>query len=286
MAVYKRTYRAYDGTITPRWSRFWILTSYSRRAILGSKLLTGFFIACLVWPLLCAAGLYLNHNATVLAALRFSNDHIFDVDNKFFIVFMTVQGWFAFLSTAFIGPNLVAPDLANNALPLYFCRPLSRAEYIVGRGAVIVYLLSLITWVPGLALFGIEASLSGATWAWNNGHFAWGMFAGFMLWILFLTLLALALSAWVRWKVVAGGLLLACMFVSAGFAAAFNAVLRTTVGHYVDPAVLIATIWAHLMDAPVEIGISTFQASTALLCMCAGLVYILQKKVRAYEVVR
>jgi ABC-2 type transport system permease protein len=286
VAVYKRTYRAYDGPITARWSRFWILSSYSRRTILGSKALLVFFIACLIWPLLCAAGLYLNHNATVLTALRFTGDHLFEVDNKFFIVFMGVQGWCAFLSTAFIGPNLIAPDLANNALPLYFCRPLSRAEYIVGRGAVIVSLLSYITWIPGLALFGIEASLSGATWAWTNINFAVALVVGFLLWILFLTLLALALSAWVRWKVVAGGLLLGCMFISSGFGAAINAVLRTDIGFYLNPAVMIARIWSSLMNAPFDVPIPTANACIALLLICAGLIYILQKKVRAYEVVR
>ena len=286
MAVYKRTYRAYDGELTARWSRFWILTRYSKRAIFASKALIGFFVACLVWPLLCIAGLYLNHNATVLAALRFTGDHLFEVDNKFFMVFMGVQGWWAFLSTAFIGPNLIAPDLSNNALPLYFCRPLSRAEYIVGRGAVLVYLLSLITWVPGLILFGIEASLSGASWAWTNKTFAYGLVVGFLLWIVFLTLLGLALSAWVRWKVVAGGLLLGCMFITSGFANAFNAVLRTHIGHYIDPAALITSIWAHLMNAPFDIQIPTMNACIALLTICAGLVYILQRKVRAYEVVR
>jgi ABC-2 type transport system permease protein len=286
MAVYKRSYRAYDGALTPRWSRFWILTRYSKRAIFSSKILTGFFILCLLWPLLCIAGLYLNHNATVLAAMRFTGDHLFEVDSKFFMVFMGVQGWCAFLSTAFIGPNLIAPDLANNALPLYFCRPLSRAENIVGRGAVIFYLLSLITWVPGLILFGIEASLSGGSWAWTNKSYAGGIFIGFLLWILFLTLLALAISAWVRWKVVAGGLLLGCMFVNSGFAAAFNAVLRTHVGHYADAAVLIATIWARLIGAELPTPISLSGACIALLTMCALLVYILQRKVRAYEVVR
>ena len=284
--VYKRSYRAYDGQLTPRWSRFMILMRYSKRAIFASRALTGFFILCLLWPLICAVGLYLNHNTLVLTAMRFSGDHLFDVDNRFFLTFMAVQGWCAFLSTAFIGPNLVAPDLANNALPLYFCRPLNRAEYIVGRGAVIVYLLSFITWIPGLLLFGIETSLSGATWAWNNGTIAAGLVFGFLLWILFLTLLALALSAWVRWKIVAGGLLLGCMFVSSGFAAAFNAVLRTHVGHYIDPAVLIASIWSHLLKAPFDIPIPTTNACIAMLSMCAVLVYILQKKVRAYEVVK
>lgn len=286
MAVYKRTYRAYDGVLTPRRSRFLILTRYSARAIQSSKALTIFFVLCLIWPALCIAGLYLNHNTAVLSAMKFNSDHLFDVGGTFFLSFMGVQAALAFIATAFIGPNLVAPDLANNALPLYFCRPLTRVEYIVGRGSVIVIFLSLITWVPGLLLFGIETTLSGLRWAWDNRILAEGVLLGSAAWIAYLTLLALALSAWVRWKLVAGGLLLGVMFVSTGFAAAFNAVLRTKAGFYFDPAALVATIWANLLKAESPTDISTFGACIALGVNCAVLIWILLKKVRAYEVIR
>ena len=53
---------------------------------------------------------------------------------------------FAIVLAALVGPSLVAPDLANGALSLYFSRPQSRTEYIVARMLVLVGLLSLITW--------------------------------------------------------------------------------------------------------------------------------------------
>ena len=39
----------------------------------------------------------------------------------------------AYLLTAFVGPSLVSPDVSNNAMPLYFCRPFSRTEYVIGK---------------------------------------------------------------------------------------------------------------------------------------------------------
>jgi ABC-2 type transport system permease protein len=110
---------------------------------------------------------------------------------------------------------------------------LSRAEYVLGRACVILFLLSLITWIPGLLLFGIEASLSGASWAWTNKSFAVGIVLGSWLWISVLALVALALSAWVRWKLVAGAMVLGVMFVNSGFANAVNAVMRTELGKVV-----------------------------------------------------
>ena len=57
--------------------------------------------------------------------------------------FLSVQGVFAFLLTAYAGPGLISPDLSNNALPLYLCRPISRTEYVLSKMAVLFIPLSL-----------------------------------------------------------------------------------------------------------------------------------------------
>ena len=171
MAVYKRSYRSYEGGLTPRWSRFLILTRYAASGIFQSRIITGLFVISFFFPLVLIAGLYLNHNARVLSMLKIGGSQLIDVNGMFFFVLMTTQGAFAFLMTAFIGPGMIAPDLANNALPLYFCRPLSRTEYVLGRACVIFFILSFMTWIPGLVIFGIETSLSGAGWAWDHRNF-------------------------------------------------------------------------------------------------------------------
>lgn len=288
MAVYKRSYRAYEGALRPRWSRLLILTRYAARGIFNSRITTILFVISFFYPLVLIALLYLNHNARVLSLLQIGPraGKLFSVNGGFFMAFMSAQSALAFLLTALIGPNLISPDLTNGALPLYFCRPLSRAEYVVGRACVILYLLSLITWVPGLILFGIETSLSGATWGWEHINYALGVFIGSWLWIGFLALLALALSAWVRWKLLAGALLLGVMFVSSGLTAAIDVILRTTAGAYLNPAMLAGTVAARFFDLNVPPEPSPGRAVIALAAMCAFCVYLLQKKVRAVEVVR
>jgi ABC-2 type transport system permease protein len=286
MAVYKRSYSAYTGQLTPRWSRFLILTRYSARSVFQSRIVTALFVLCFVFPLIMIAGLYLNHNPRLLSMMRMHSDHFLAINGEFFRTVMSVQASLAFLMTAFIGPGLVAPDLANNALPLYFCRPLSRAEYVLGRACVLLFLLSLLTWVPGLALFGVETSLVGFSWAWEHIRLAVGVLVGSVLWISILTLLALALSAWVRWKIVAGGLLLGVMFASGGFGAAIAAVLNTSAGFYLDPAVLVAVIYTDFFDVPIKIDISPLGAYIGLIAIGAFCILLLSRKIRAFQVVR
>ena len=98
----------------------------------------------------------------------------------------------------------MAPDLRNNGLPLYLSRPFSRTEYVLGKMAVLVVLLSLDhldSRAAALLLPGLPGGrrLAGATTCGS----ALAIFVGSWAWILVVSLVALAISAWVKWKPVA-----------------------------------------------------------------------------------
>jgi len=285
MAVYRRNYKPYAGTLTPAWSRFLVLFRYARRNLFRSKLQTGFFVACFFWPVICLVMIYLAHSAGFLAKIGIPSELI-TIDNQFFFRYISVQGVLAFLLTAFVGPGLISPDLANGALPLYFCRPFSRAEYVLGKSSVLAITLSQITWIPGIVLFIIQASFAGASWTWSNLWIAGSLVLSSLIWIAVLSLLSMALSAWVKWRIVAGALLLAVMFFGAGFAQAVNAVLRTENGHFFNVAYLMSIVWNSLFLLDSDQAIPVLQAWIALLVYCGICLALLMKKVRAYEVVR
>jgi ABC-2 type transport system permease protein len=285
MAVYRRNYKPYAGRLTPEWSRCLVLFRYSRRNLFRSKFLTGLFVVCFFYPLTCLLLIYLAHNASFLQQLGVPAG-VLSIDNRFFFNFISVQGVFAFLLTAFAGPGLISPDLANGALPLYFCRPFSRAEYVLGKSSVLAILLSQITWVPGLILFAMQAGLAGASWTWSNLWIAGSLILSSLIWIAILSLLAMALSAWVKWRIVAGALLLGVMFFGAGFAQAINAVVRTDSGHFFNVAYLMGTVWNALFQVDSRHAIPVAQAWIALLVYCAICLWLLMRKVRAYEVIR
>lgn len=283
MAVYRRSYTSYSGPLTPEWSRWLVLFRYSRNNLFRSKLQTGLFVLCFFYPLLCLIAIYLTHNLSFLEKL--GGRQFFSIDNKFFFYFVNVQGVLAFVLTAFTGPGLISPDLANGALPLYFCRPFSRAEYVLGKTSVLAILLSQITWIPGLVLFAVQASLEGPRWAWDHLWIAGSLVLASCIWIAILSLLAMALSAWVKWRIVAGALLLGVLFFGAGFAQAINAVMRTDLGHFIDIIYLMQTVWTSLFGIDTDRPISSGAAWIALLAYCGICLALLVRKVRAYEVV-
>src|SRR5262249_26272010 len=161
---------------------------------------TALFILCYVCPLIFTVIIYLHHNANALQIMNLSAADLLKIDGLFFYVFTSIQTQLAFLFTVIIGPALISRDLANNALPLYLCRPFSRFEYIIGKMSVLLILLSLITWVPGLLLFLFQSYLEGGTWMSENLWIATAIFIVSVAWLLALSLLSMAFSAWIKWR--------------------------------------------------------------------------------------
>jgi ABC-2 type transport system permease protein len=288
MAVYKRTYRPYAGAMTPAWSRFLVLYRASRRSLFRSKASITFFVLCFFFPLLCLLGVYANANLSAIAFLggRAGQAFHLNINGNFFFLYLTVQSVFSFILAAFIGPGLIAPDLANGALTLYLCRPLSRTAYILGKCSVLFMVLSAITWVPGLIIFFVQASLSGWRWTLENLWIAGGLLLGSLIWILVLLLLSMALSAWVKWRIAAGALLLAIFFLGGGFAQAVNAVLRTKQGYLLDIGNLVSVIWRDLLRNQNDASISAPEAWIAVLIFLALCLLLLMRKLKPNEVVR
>jgi ABC-type transport system involved in multi-copper enzyme maturation permease subunit len=264
---------------------------------------------CFIYPLVAAILVYLHHNANALAVLQINVRELLPIDASFFRTFVEVQSAFAFIMAVLVAPPLISRDLSNNALPLYLCRPLSRAEYVLGKMAVVVFLLSLVTWVPGFLLFFFQASLAGFGWLWSNLWMLGAIFSGCMVWIVLLALLALAVSSLVKWRVVASGALLGLFFVPSAFGAIVNELFLTRAGHlislwatmdsirrglfglfvrqtgsirgkvshpiydgqYMDIALLEPPLWASWL---------------VVLLVCALCVWLLSRKVRAYEVIK
>jgi ABC-2 type transport system permease protein len=304
MAVYEHTYKQYSGEVTPRWSRFLILPRHSYRSIFQSKLFIAYFVACFIWPLICLILIYLHHNEEALAIINETVKRIVPIDTEFFQTFVVWQGITAFFMTLLIGPPLVSRDMTNNALPLYLCRPFSRAEYVLGKMSVLLILLSLITWVPGLLLFFFNSYLEGWGWFTQNIRIAGAIFLGSLIWITLLALMSLAISSWVKWRMAASAALIGVFFIPSAFAEIINTIFLTRWGNIVSLRALIGAVWGSLFGTFArqtgrirmnfsprrQLFVDLFEppiwsAWLMLFAICALCLLLLARKVRAYEVV-
>jgi ABC-type transport system involved in multi-copper enzyme maturation permease subunit len=69
--------------------------------------------------------------------------------------------WLVILSI-FSGADLISSDLKFKAFPLYFARPLSRSDYLLGKFSVILFYLLLFTLAPGILLLLFKMIFTGS----------------------------------------------------------------------------------------------------------------------------
>ena len=209
MPVYDHRYRGWSGERRPPRAAVLTLARYSLGEVFRSRVALVLFVLAFV-PVLGFAGyIYLANNVDMLTGMgmRIGEGELAAVDGGTFFLFLAVQTAVSFLLTAFVGPGLVSPDLAHGALPLYLSRPFGRREYVLGKLSVLAGLLSLLTWVPGLLLVGLQVTFAPDDWLGRHARVPLALFAGSWIWILTLSLVALAISAWVRWRPLATGML-------------------------------------------------------------------------------
>jgi ABC-type transport system involved in multi-copper enzyme maturation permease subunit len=297
MAVYKRNYRAYAGPITPVGWRWLAITRFGLDEVFSQRHMLAAFVFCLMPPLIAASLIYVVNSETVRALLNLRGAPPFSINNNFFLSMLEVQGWLALFVSAWVGPSLISPDLANNALPLYLSRPVSRARYVAGKLLILALLLSAITWAPILLLVGVQAATAPGRWLVPNLYMVPAIFLGACVWIAMLSLLTLAVSAWVKWRVVAVGLMFAIIFIPAGFGGVVSAVLRTKWGLLLNIPYVITRVWVQLLRVtishtrlggqPVDaFGVPAWTAWVVLAAVCLASVLLLNMRIQARQVVR
>ena len=292
MVVYKRRYNPYCGSLTPAWSRFFVLTRYAFADLFKSRFFVLLLILSIIPCLLFAGYIFIANNKTVQVLMQLRSTGLFSVENQFFVALMVVQAELAFLLNCWVGPVLIAGDLTNGALPLFLSRPFSRADYVFGKLSVLGLLLSAVTWVPCLLLFSLQSGLARNGWIWSHLWMTIPIVLCSAIWILMLSLISLAVSAWVKLRIVATGVIFITFFIPAGIGNMLNVVMGTRWGILLDFSYLFRLIVAkgfHERIGGLGRGWDEIPVPAAwgvMIFVCLLSLVILNVRLRAREVVR
>lgn len=293
MAVYKRRYNSYTGSLTSEWSRFFVLTRYAFADLFKSR----FFVLLLIFsiiPCLFFAGyIFIANNKTVQLLMQLRSADLFNVESQYFMIILTVQTQAAFLLNCWVGPVLISGDLTNGALPLFLSRPFSRAGYVLGKLAVLGLLLSAVTWIPCLLLFSLQSGLASNGWVWSHLWMIVPIVLCSAIWILMLSLISLAVSAWVKLRIVATGVIFITFFIPAGFGEMFNAIMGTYWGRLLNFSymlrLIVASGFRERSGLLGSLGLDEIPVPAAwgvMIFVCLLSLVILNARLRARETVR
>jgi ABC-type transport system involved in multi-copper enzyme maturation permease subunit len=290
MAVYKRSYSAYSGALTAPSSRVLVVARYAFAEAWSSKITIGLFILCMLSCLVSLFGIYFANNEVARELVGSKAGQILTIDASYFLKVLQGQAWLALVLASWVAPRLISFDLTDNALPILLSHPISRLGYLGGKFLALIFCLSVVTWVPCLLLFAYQGYSAAVPWIGANLRIAFGLFAGSVLWIFFLSVLGLAMSSWVKWRVVATGSIFAALLVPAGFGAIVSAVLRTRWGFLLNLPMMITLLWRRLLGVQVDFNerfsLPTPAIVAMLVLVCLLCFAMLNKRIRAREVVR
>ena len=294
MPVFDRRYRGYSGERRSPRGLFWTLARYGLAEVFSRRLLLVLFVTACLPVVVFATLIYIANNLELLALFDIQDDNelVQSLSGTLFFWFVVGQGNLAFLFASFAGPSMVGPDLAHGAMPLYLSRPMRRGDYMLGKLAILGTLLSAITWVPGLLLVVLQSALGGGGWLVTNVRIPIGILLGSLLWIVLLSFVSLAISAWIRWRPLATGALFVLFVLGGAFGTAINQIVGTRWGTLLMFTDQMKTIWVDLFAVELILGRPDGQGDLpvavcwiAIAAFAAFAALLLHHRIRAHEVV-
>jgi len=171
--VYHQTYAHYTGRYLPR-NILWTLIAQSGLKHTWRK--KGFRILLMISSvqfLIQSFRIYMAANSDLLKYLGFNNPHEFQdilaINDTFYYHFLNVQIFFCFLITLVAGADIISADRRTKALVLYLSKPLTRLDYLFGKGAVVLFYLYVVTLLQALLLMFLQAFFTD-NWSYLTGN--------------------------------------------------------------------------------------------------------------------
>jgi ABC-2 type transport system permease protein len=152
--IHDQGYRHYVGGRTPRGRTWAVIAAAGVRAVLAKRA----FLALLLLSWLP----FVVRTVQIYAAANFPQMAFIAPTPETFRQFLSQQDVFVFFVTVYVGAGLIANDRRANALQIYLSKPLTRAEYIFGKLAVLVTFLLLVTWLPAVVLLLVQVAFAGS----------------------------------------------------------------------------------------------------------------------------
>lgn len=278
MPIHDQGYRRYLGTrdaIGRSWqvmTRAGVMSIVSRRVFIGLMLFA--------WAPFVVRVVQFYFSTTLAQAAFLAPT------GETFREFLDQQGIWVFFVTIYVGAGLIANDRRANALQLYLSKPMTSAEYIAGKLAILFLFLVAVTFLPAMLLLITQALLAGSlTFARNNLYLIPAITLYSLAQVLLAATTMLALSSLSK-----SGRFVAVMYAGLFFfTTALFQTLRGITGRstfaWLSPGAALQQLGDVIFRLEPRYQLSPVIAALAVLVMIAGSVVILMRRVRGVEIV-
>lgn len=151
--IYEQHYRRLDASIPLRTQRWIPIAREGIKALVSLRAYLG--LIAIAWLPVIIRLVQVYFTTRIPEARR-----VAPIDAKFFFDTFSFEIPWMLLMSAYAGAGLIANDMRTGGLLLYLSRPLTLYDYVLGKASILFLSLSMVTLVPGLALFFGARSLA------------------------------------------------------------------------------------------------------------------------------
>ncbi len=144
--IYEQHYRRLDASIPLRAQRWIPIAREGLKSLIALRAYLGLIGIAWLPVVIRLAQVYFT---TRIPEAR----RVAPIDGKFFFDTFSFEMPWMLLMSAYAGAGLIANDMRTGGLLVYLSRPLTLYDYVLGKASILFASLSMVTLVPGLALF-------------------------------------------------------------------------------------------------------------------------------------
>ena len=280
MPIHDQGYRRYVGTRAAVGRGWAVITRSGIKSLFSKRAFVGLLLLAWAPFVVRAVQIYVAANFAQAAS-------ILGVRAETFREFLDQQGPFVFFVTIYVGAGLIANDRRANALQVYLSKPLTRAEYVAGKLAILFLFLTAVTWAPAVALLLVQIMFAGSfTFLRENIFLIPAITLFSLIQVLLASMTMLALSSMSKSSRFVGIMYAGLMFFTT---ALFNAV-RGITGRsslaWLSPNAALEQLGDVIFRLTPRYELPAPVAALVIVALIGMSAYILERRVRGVEVVQ
>jgi ABC-2 type transport system permease protein len=278
MPIHDQGYRRYLGSRAAIGKAWQVMTRAGVMSVISKRQFMGLMLFAWAPFVVRAVQIYVSATFTQASFLA--------PKGETFREFLDQQGAFVFFVTIYVGAGLIANDRRANALQLYLSKPMTSAEYVAGKLAILFLFLVSVTFLPAMMLLLTQAIFAGSLEFVRNNLYLLPAITLFSLaQVLLASTTMLALSSLSK-----SSRFVAVMYAGLFFftTALFNA-LRGITGRssfaWLSPSAALEQLGDVIFRLEPRYQVSPAIAGLTVVVLIAASVWILMRRVRGVEIV-
>jgi ABC-2 type transport system permease protein len=284
MPIHRERYRRReDGTDVVDWrGRAWLVIAANGLRILIRRR-AFLFLMILAWipAIVRAVQIYAAANVPNMSQIGF-----LAITARTFRDFLNQQEPFVFFITVYAGSGLIADDLRARALQLYLSRPVTRAQYIAGKAAILIAALLSVTWLPAMLLLLLVPIFFGnTTFIVEHLYLVPAISAYALMYVVLSAFMMLALSSTSRSRWFVAIMYAGVVFFTHALFGVIRAAVEGTMFSWVSIFSNVGQVGDVLFRVPPRYDTPPIVSAAVLAAVVWASTYVLSRRIRAVEVV-